>query len=267
MKNFNIKRFWYTFRWYVIENRNMLLLGTAGMALGIFLTEMFTIWMGSRYPDGPYLAHRTMIIAVSFCMLIIVIAQYAAFSSIFSLLKKRQKRIAFLTLPATNLERYLAVLIFTIVVWPICIFGAYVLGELLRMLVTGILGLGWYSNIGIFFKSFFNIKESWTWAEVVSTALFYSLLLWTCSVFVLGGTWFRKYAFLIVVLSIVALFIAIFKIFPRAELINISDTSTTVNSSAYVVILLLTAFSLFNFWLSYQIFKRFQIITSKWTNV
>ena len=96
-----------------------------------------------------------------------------------------------------------------------------------------------------------------------------SVLLWICSLYILGGTWFRRHAFFIVTGAIIALFIIVAVFIPRASFFipNASNPPSIISAIVYPLILIFIVAAIFNFWWSYKIFKRFQIITSKWTNV
>ena len=109
-----------------------------------------------------------------------------------------------------------------------------------------------------------------------------AFVVWVHSLFTFCGTLLRKYAF--VVSGIVVIFIlwlygwsehyglglydySYYHEFCREGFNDIETAVYMVNSSiASVVLLLLTAFSIFNYWASYRIFKGFQLITNKWTN-
>lgn len=281
MRNFNIKRFWRTFRWYFIENRRRLLSWCLGLALAFMLIESIIMISMLRQTatfsvEGLSLQSVAVMSSFVFCAVVGVVAVFVAFSTIFSFLKTKQKRIAYLTLPATNVERYLAALLFAVVVWPICIFIAFALGDTLRMLVFGLLGEGWLSSLRLIYDTFtLSFKSGWdiTWVGKAGFLLKFASWLWSCSLFILGGTWFRRGAFVIVTFAQIA-FTAfcswlLIKLFGTNGqiVIDMFDHIQHAHVLSYLVILAVTAVALFNFWLSYQIFKRFQIVPSKWTNI
>ena len=286
MKYFNIKRFWRTFRWYFVENRRRLLVWGMALTLIFMVVESFFMLVllhqthsinvemnGEQVYDMQKIAVMS---SFGFSVLIGMVAVMLAFCNVFSFLKTKQKRIAYLTLPATNLERYFSALLFTVIVWPLCIFLAFVLGDSLRTLIFGLLGEGWLSGLRPFYDGF--IKGFWSapsasWNENLRSIAENCITLWGCSIFLLGGTWFRKGAFFIVTIGLIAfttfaswLFVTWFGD-SGSFVFDTSNQVQHVNSFYCIIILAALVVILFNFWLSYQIFKRFQIVPSKWTNV
>lgn len=269
MENFNIKRFGNTFKWLFCENRGRLLAWTAGFALGVFAIQSLFLWMMVARINGLELNSE---IVTGVCTPITKIGCYVAlllgFCQIFSTLRLKQKRIAYLTLPATNLERYLAAFIMATVVWTIFILLAAVLGDTLRMVFFGLLGKGWVSGIGAYFSS--NHLDLIGSSKVMNYAYTISVWLWTCSFYVLGGTLFRKREFLFTTLIQIVLFTGFIWLCKQLGSNFFEDPDIivkNVNAFSYVVVFGLLALSILNIWGSYQLFKCFQIITSKWTNV
>ena len=207
---------------------------------------------------------------IGFCIFIAIIVIHLGYSRIFARLKTKQKRIAYLTLPATNAERYLASLLFVLIVFPLCVLLALILGDTLRMFIFGMTGGEWQSAVPYLFKeNMLFLPRFSSWNKFVAWMMDSSVLLWICSLYILGGTWFRRHAFFIVTGAIIALFIIVAVFIPRASFFipNASNPTTIISAIVYPLILIFIVAAIFNFWWSYKIFKRFQIITSNWTNV
>lgn len=280
MEKFNIKRFWQTFKWLLCENSNRLLVWTLALILGFFMIESFLMWSMQQVPQDARqeiqqeVDFDTVAImgAIGFCFFIALIVAHFGFSRIFAFLKTKQKRIAYLTLPATNTERFVAALLYILVVFPFCVLLALVLGDTLRMFVYGLTGGGWQSGVpSLFSEGTFIIPKISSWHHFVQWAMESSIMLWVCSLYILGGTWFRRHAFLFVTAALIALFIVVVLCVKSIDvtLITFDDTKhiTDLSTAVYPLIFVFLAAAVFNFWWSYKIFKRFQIITSKWTNV
>ena len=279
MRQFDIKRFWHTFRWYFSENRGRLLTYTISMAMIALVLESFFSWIGHKSVnmnmEMEMVPAYIIMTRTGFGMSLFsaLIGCFLSFSGIFSTLKTKQKRIAYLTLPATNLERYLVAFIMAVIIIPICIFVGLAVGDTIRMLIFAILGSGWFSCIKSASDLFFSGFGTFTKNGFLKETLEQSTNIWLCSLYVLGGTWFRRRSFLIVTAFLILLFTVCMYVlslfFGNIELFMKGQNSIIlgVNDLAYPTIFALIALSIFNFWLSYKIFKRFQIITSKWTNV
>ena len=104
----------------------------------------------------------------------------------------------------------------------------------------------------------------------------FSLILWGHSYFTLGGTYFRKHPIL---LSIVSFYILVFVIGGFLSWTNYNFIIGTVDNGVtemtmndvriilFIIMIINFALSFFNYWLSYKIFCRMQVISSKWTNI
>ncbi len=278
MEKFNIKRFGQTFKWLFCENSNRLLLWLLGLTLGFMMIDSFLIWSMQQVPqdvkniqqEGIDYQTAALYGVIGFCIFIAIIVIHLGYSRIFARLKTKQKRIAYLTLPATNAERYLASLLFVLIFFPLCVLLALILGDTLRMFIFGMTGGEWQSAVPYLFKeNMLFLPRFSSWNKFVAWMMDSSVLLWICSLYILGGTWFRRHAFFIVTGAIIALFIIVAVFIPRASFFipNASNPTTIISAIVYPLILIFIVAAIFNFWWSYKIFKRFQIITSKWTNV
>ena len=277
MKSFNIKRFWRTFRWYMSKRRGVLTTWTLGLTIIIMLWEAFfslTFYKANAAAD-PILSSNLPGICFAQGMFLALIAGLIAFTTIFKPLNNKQKRIAYLTLPATNQERYLTCLLHTVVVWPICIILALCLGDTLRMVLFGLLGKGWHSGLMFTLNAFWSKIPTSTPSHWPANLLGFSLTFWGISIYILAGSWFRKRAFAIVTLALLFLNVTLLYTIGRGlgnnhelffELIK-NFTPTMAKVLVSVLSAIIFGVALFNFWLSYRIFKRFQIITSNWINV
>ncbi len=270
MDNFNIKRFAHTFRWYFCENRSRLLAWSAGLALGIFVAQSFFLWIAVGQIKGLQLTPEiTSSVCGPITGICVLLTLWFVFSQIFSTLKTKQKRIAYLTLPATNLERYLAAFLMTAVVWLIFILLAVALGDTLRMVFFGLLGKGWVSGVVAYLSR--GCNQLTGWAAFMDNALDLSTWFWVLSFYILSGTLLSKREFLLGSLAQIVIIVAYIWVYngSNLHLMHIDEATgvTHVNLLMYVVVLGLLALSILNIWGSYQLFKRFQIITSKWFNV
>ena len=282
MENFNIKRFGQTFKWLFCENSNRLLLWTLALTLGFFMIDSFLVWSMMQVPQDAKLEIEqevnfqtvTILAVISFCVFIAFIVVHFGYSRVFAFLKTKQKRIAYLTLPATNVERFVAALVYILLVFPLCVLLALILGDTLRMFVYGLTGDGWVSGVPTLFKGgMLFIPRSFAWLDFVECCMNNSIMLWICSLYILGGTWFRRHAFFIVTAALITVFIiggmCYTSFTHEAAIISFSTSKhvTSLSPIVYPITLIALAAAVFNFWWSYKIFTRFQIITSKWTNV
>ena len=314
MNSFSINRFGKTLRWVVSVNFRKLLMWTIGAALVVFLGEMILFKLAAAKTPKDMLEIFSVL-----CTLLLVIASLVLISSIVSSINKKRKRATFLMLPSTNLEKFLSLVAYTTVISIACIFLAIVMGDSLRMLCVWASGYSnemmnttiptrhngeiyyWYSSAipkvlnnltphitsngdsyilsDGKYKIVYMCTNGFLIARHVMAVVF---VVWLHSLFTLGGTLLRKYAF---VVSGIVVFFALWlngwaehfgfvlydhKYYTEYGKEGVEHFETVVNmvnsSVAVVVLLLLTSLTVFNYWASYHIFKGFQLITNKWTN-
>ncbi len=278
MNNFRLNRFGKTLRWYASVNFRRLMSWNLGFLVGVFLAEMmiFISYTGLASPSIAYIGLTSPSINSSASMgsFFIVIGVLASFSSIMSEVNKKRERTAFLMLPASNLEKFLSLVCYVTVVWVACLVLAFVVGDSLRMAVRALFfGDEWVSAVPLWCSLLWHGLEPFGPAQTVFAAL---MLVWIHSLYILGGTWLRKYSFIVSSLVLVAVpFIVQYVCVPRGEHLNLFVTQLDdegyivtgyVNPLVYVLDVLSVVFAVFNYWASYRIFKGFQLITNKWTN-
>ncbi len=270
MKNFEINRFWKTYKWFFCENSKQLIKWFFIITLAIALLEILlcTVILQSPKAIGNELYIAAVKSSSMMSIFIIIIANIFVESSVFDFMKTKQKRIAFLTLPATNMERWITVMIHTCIVFPIILFLGYYFGDFLRNVVFFIQGKEWISGEDSW-SVFFGTME---YGEAfINTIHEYTSFLWSISVCILCGTWFRKGQFVFSNIILITTFSLIYIILRQIDS-NFLDmlSASTISQEpvkAWALVIVEIATTIFNFWLSYRIFKRFQIITPKWTNI
>ena len=152
------------------------------------------------------------------CQIALIIFVLVALSTGFADYQKKPRREAFLMLPSTNLEKFLAVVLYVTVVWSLAGFLAFAVGDTLRMAVRALFFHNeWYSLVPKVLDNLFGDMKPYyehsgtfiiaTSYKVCISIFFYSLFFWIHSTYILGGTLLRKYAFvassLVIILAIV----------------------------------------------------------------
>ena len=277
MKTFDFNRFCKTLRWVLSVNRRKLLMWTVGTAVGVFIGEMAIKNLQDNYDPRSLIWNYAQLWTA-----LLVIVTLFFLSSVTAMVKGKRQREAFLMLPASNLEKFLSLAVYSTVICTLCVFLGVVVGDTLRM--------GWYwvadSSKGMDCVMMLETGETWYWwssaiPQMLGTLtpnhtwpaeLCFSLLLlvWIHSLYTLCGTWLRKYAFVVASLVLIAipLLIAYFFVKEGEHLnlfVNYNDVRS-VNPLVYVLDVLFVVFSVLNYWASFRIFKNFQLITNKWLN-
>ena len=226
-----------------------------------------------------------------------------AFTS-FTSIGSKQQRGTWLMIPATNLEKFLSLIVYVTVICGLCAIVGYILGDCLRM---GCLWIGAQLSADPAMKAFevynyngvdgtYNLWSStvywlfcdmtphlltvwgssiyWSWFEWASWIVHTLIAIWIHSLFTLGGTLLRKYAFVTTGLFWIAIMLLFMgslthfnvSVFGNVTLADGTIVTMKVNTLAYVLMVVLPLLSYFNYRASFHIFKGFQLITNKWTN-
>ena len=197
------------------------------------------------------------------------IASLFVLSGVFRQLNKKQKAISFLMLPAANKEKYWVLLVYVTVAWTLCLFLGYVVADVLRMVIVPMFKDLPYVSTLTDPNLFFVVTEGHVVQKI--TASVYSLIsiIWVHSCYIAAGSVFRKNGFVIAsagLLLIVALFENVW-IKNFGSLISVEDNTLSVNYLVWVVVFVLLAWTVYNYRLSYRLFKNFQVINNKRTNL
>ena len=279
MEKFNFKRFFRVLYWFLRTNSKQLLMWFAGAATCVFLMQMVVTCTGvvvksaggNTYTMGftPENYKHALFVVKSIVLVVMSIATLFVLSGVFRQLNKKQKAISFLMLPAANKEKYWVLLVYVTVAWTLCLFLGYVVADVLRMVIIPMFKDLPYVSTLTDPNLFFVVTEGHVVQKI--TASVYSLIsiIWVHSCYIAAGSVFRKNGFAIAsagLLLIVALFEKVWtKNF--GSLISVKDNTLSVNYLVWVVVFVLLAWTVYNYRLSYRLFKNFQVINNKRTNL
>jgi len=301
MNSFSFNRCGKVLRWLVSVNRVNLLGLIAGFTFFIFLLQMATFIFGSFEQVVPFIQRSADFgsFFIPFSILIIASNAFTNFTSIGT----KQQRGTFLTIPASNLEKYLTLIVYMIVACGLCAIVGYILGDCLRMACLWIWAMAsndpsftacevfnfngvdqtyylWSSTVPSLFSKMtphlMTVWSSgiyWDWYVWASFIIAVILAVWTHSLFMLAGTLLRKYAFIIsgaLWMTIMSLYMWTLSHLDLTVFQTVWDgekyVGNAVGGMAYVLMVVLPLFTIFNYWASFHIFKGFQLITNKWFN-
>jgi hypothetical protein len=298
MKSFDIKRFGKTLRWVVSVNFRKLLLWFAGSVLAVFLGEFLFKMMNPGGDPQEMLRNFSQ-----FLVLILTVVSLIMISSIVSSINEKRKREAFLMLPSSNLEKYLSLLVYSTVICIVCALVAVVLGDSLRMFaywVTDYQGMP-YADGSYCHSAYDEVAggQVYWWSSsiprllneltphiianglaayptsfvMVQLAFIYGGMLWLHSVYTLGGTLLRKYSFVGTSVIVILLLTLAIKITVAYELTLFNTQwdhgkllEYEIGIIGWILAIAFPILSMINYWASFHVFKRFQLITNKWTN-
>ena len=274
MNSFSINRFWKTLQWVLSVNSRSLIGWTLGYSMIAFIGEQMFCSMNKGVVPKSIIGNIS-----AFFTIFVYIAIGIGISLVVYDLNKKPRREAFLMLPASNLEKYLSLVFYWGVVWTIGVLVSFAVGDTLRMVFRSLAyGDEWLSAIPLVARNI--APECFTYPllhtlgyRVMETLFFLISVVWLHSCYTFGGTLLRKYSFVITSVVLVV-GIVIFGYTCKNYEIRMFYTNYAngvlvkeeVGAMTYILCVLLPIFSIFNYWLSFRIFKGFQLITNKWTN-
>jgi len=269
MKNFDIKRFARTMVWNLNASRREYLANMVSMFF-VFLLFFCISIMDHRFsPEDIRLNVLNKAVQLSITVMVIFVMICGCW--IFSNMKTKQQRIMYKMLPASYLEKFLVRYLYIFILWTVGIFVAFCLADVTRILICEIAGIDWIeSSVPLLFH---HLVE----AEVVNignvempsvVVLGNVWLLWMHSTYVLGGTFFRRRQFVFTSLVHFVLgMLLLWLISGLSDNVDKESFALSLESVAYALSVLLVALTVFNYWLSFHLFKRMQVINNKWINI
>lgn len=272
--NFQFSRLLMVMRWDVFTNYKTYLNTVLGMIFALLPILIMQLYQLSKQdqlsPDTIDLSYWGMSQNILF---ISSIAMYMMATQIFMVMKTNGQREQFLMLPAGNLEKYISRFLFSTLGAAIAMLTAIVVADLVQLIFSFLLLPGHYqsvcpSTMALLWKIWTTFIES-----IDSTgALLLSLLIVTSGVlvhsfFILCGTLFRKHT--IVVTTILFIAMTYLVIYVIESVPGTITTCLNHGDNSWLFSLLIAELLLggFQYWLSYKVFTRMQVICNKWINL
>lgn len=295
MSSFSFDRFCKTFRWLLSVNRLVLLGVSSGCAVSMFLLEIVMLLLYSE----PFGYIRQVAGFMMFGILALTLVYVSGLFTSFTNIGSKQQRTNFLMLPASNLEKFLALMVFVTLAGLIISTVSFIVGDLLRMGVLAVWNqyhplqgvsfypdgdnmvytYWWSSALPDVWKGFipkFLVSDTYQYPPLHQVMYMLSALLfavWAHSSYALGGSLLRKYSFVVTTLILILCVMAFAYFMHKSEMSLFPSVwrdnryvSQEVGLMAYVLCVLFIIFSCFNYWASFRMFKGFQLMTNKWTN-
>lgn len=245
----------------------------SGVAMA-FLFVMYGILSGNRGETGD-------VLYVNFCNTFHSILTFATFfyllicaSRIMEVMNTKNKRIPYMMLPATNGEKFISRVIYVCITSMVILFIGLFFAELTRLALLPLFDapkeFSHFCLLDIINKTDLSYYELFSYSghEFTFMILFWtSINLWNHSIYILGGTYFRKHPFVKTWGIMMALFVIVAYIFGTIVTrklflyFDTTDKSLWINvNTVSIVFLILTVI---NWALSYHLFKNSQIIDRK----
>lgn len=287
MSTFNINRFGQALKCQLMVGRKMWIRLFSIFTLVMFMAGLFwTRIQGTSYElmetwgtDELYQAYERLVRqSVSFGLIFFCIAMLFGASGMFSQMKDTPKRSAYLLWPVSNLEKYVISILLSIVLMAVVTVGAFFLADALRVFVDWVTGRIIVWGFPILFDSqreAVSSSEERLFLWMVLTFMFYFH-----SLYIVGGTLFRRHQFLLTSGTIIIVSILLTIILKHIDWSGVDiefinnhwdeETQTYIrifHPLFYIINTIGCLLIVFHYWASYKLFTRMQVINNKWLNV
>ena len=289
-KFFSFPRIAMVMKREIMENWKTNLNRLIGIYAGFLLVMVFTMSKQASSYSGPQVAfqHYCSNVLGAFVLIIGIFGiVYAA--NIMENMITKEKRIAFLMLPATMIEKFVARFLIVTVGLAVAVFVAASLAEITRYLLLplfnvpetfhqsvlyNLLSMASVDGEQIYRGSGYAMNmpyQNWL-GELCGWAF----LVWSHSLYILGGSyWYKKPFFktlgTLMLISILCSVLSVHIISwvgndgmrSFAEWLEANSQWMTLNKLLSLGVAFFSAFTMFNWWLSYRLFTRSQVIKPK----
>ena len=272
--NFQFSRLLMVMRWDIFTNLKSylnMMLGMTFALLPFFIMQLYQLSKQYQlFPDTIDLSYLGM---SQYVLMISSIAMYMLATQIFMVMKTTGQREQFLMLPASNLEKYISRFLFSTLGAAVAMITAIVVSDLVQLIFSFVLLPGHHQSLCLYAVALlWKIWTTFIENNDSTSALLLSLSIVTCGVlvhsfFILCGTLFRKHTIVVSGILFIAMTYLVIYVIE-----SVSDTITTYlmhGDNSWLFSLLIAELLLggFQYWLSYKVFTRMQVICNKWINL
>ena len=268
MNTFNFNRFWLTLKTNVVSNqkRYMRIILTVFVALtAAYMLTAIDIIFGNRDLSPQNYALFRGAATIGFTMLVGISP-----SLIMRNHNRKEQRITLFMLPGSRLEKFITQIIICIVVIPVCYIIGAAIADILQWIAFSIINPGHAQLVmSYLFTDWTLTSELPVYEATLITIFILILILWNMSLYLLGGVFFRRYAWLMTTATLYFIFFIAMIILSKIAF-SFSFHYNVVESAIpelYIGIAIFTAFTVLNVWLSYRLYSRLQVINNKWFNI
>ena len=284
---FSMTRVQHIMRRDLIENWKSNLYGLLGIFAACFFPMLGFLWSAEHwteegYPEV-YSFERFCGNMLGIIGMVVSVAMIYYASRIMKCMDNKEKRISYLLLPATKLEKFFSRALFVTVGTVLMILVALLALELTHYLLLPLFDLPAVYSQSMLVEVF---SMRWAHASVDATGepvyswwlmqlLVWIFCLWNHSLFILGGSFWYKHPFLKTIGACLAVTILGGILFANlAEGVFLArfsdwmqehyqDTPQTVNGLLTIISVVFLLFTVFNWWLSYRMFTRSEVVKRK----
>lgn len=272
-------RFKKTFAWVAASEYKGMIRAAIGLTLGLTFVYSLNLGVDEMYMGETWL-HAEMLEVWKMTLCLCLFVMTVTVGEIAKDMQTNDGRVMALMLPASNGEKFLARMLWlTFSMTVVCIVSV-VCGDILRVMLS--YAFGWSVHTSMLWDiisegSIFSLSVS---NNIPGLLIVQMVLMVICghSFFTLGGTFFRRRAILLTMVTsfilsslfglIVSTFILSCPNFIKDFGIWFVETVDSGNQWPVLIPIAITlAFTVFNYWAAYKLYCRIQVISNKWINL
>lgn len=290
---FDKTRFVKLLKWEMMTERKDYMRFAIGIALT--LTSLFYASIISRYFDDVngytedliiMFKKDTVMILSNLAWTVYLFAIFLGASFVFKNVATKQQRIAFFSLPASNLEKFLVRLFHVMIGYPLCFLVALAFADIMQLFLSFILLKSpdysvvvksvtalftpIYSDLnGEIIKGCLLFPNGFTLVGIMESLSYPTFFAFNYAFWIFCGTLFRRNAWLLTLASQVVIgfvVIMIIRVFCSPSVGNSLNESSAL-ALAYLFIAIAWVVIALMYCGSYRLFSRMQVINNKWLNV
>ena len=267
-KRFQLRRFGHALTWTLYGQKGQLLTTLVSLTAIFFVAMALTVW---TQRDNPAWAREGAYYQITaFCVFIASMACFVFFTKVFANLKTKEQRVAYLSLPASPLEKWLGRVLYACVVLPLLVPFAFVAGDLLATLFARVVGVDYvmagcanYARLWSQIPNPFKDGEQMRAAAAVLYAMMAGGLALNGLV-LLCSTVFR-HALPVSIACMVGLVFLFVHWADHAEFGHYSQGEIELACALVATALLLVGLG--ELYLSYRVYRRMEVVPGKFTNL
>lgn len=244
--SFNSKRFWMAMRSHLQDGYKDILGNFLIMLCYLLAMQLFFIIYLAMSNAYMYILEVTVTYSAATFIFVFIYGASCIMGP-----KKPARHSAFIKLEATTLEKYCIRLFYVTILLSIGFILAYVCADTLRMLFTGLIDGEYVCGLPVLMNemSHANTQPFDLMLLIFELGAFF----FGHSIFVLGGTLFRRFPFLLTFVCFIA-FIVLLAMLPINDTLERIDKQGTI--TGYVALVVFYCLAAFNYWYAYILFRR-----------
>ena len=287
-KTFDLHRFGMVLRWDLLTNWKGYFNRIAGLAIGIILLSISMLYSfpHSYFIEEGDLGNYYECRMTGFLAAIYILLIFVSASNIFGNMKTKLQRESFLMLPANNLEKYAARFLMMSVGSIFMMLIATLTADFVQFVFSFFMTPGYHasiigSSLSQIYKAATNTGDNPICilagqCKIDAALLGWSFLIMIYSFTLLGGTFFRKQPIILTAVSGIIIFMIIgycgskledWGVFGVHYYENYYSQAPTLSMTTIFWSVVFLALAAFNYWTSYKLFTRMQVICNKWINI